>query len=71
MRRQNHPAVVIPLLVALFVAPHVTHAADVKSDKVIIEPARETAEWLLATQPEAAAAHLARWLGARAEFIRA
>ena len=35
------------------------------------EPAREAAEWQLEKHPEAAAAHLARWLGARADFIRA
>jgi len=45
--------------------------ADLERDAALIEPAREAAEWLLEKHPEAAAAHLARWLGARAEFIRA
>ena len=45
--------------------------ADLERDADLIEPAREAAEWLLATQPAAADAHLLRWLGARAEFIRA
>jgi ATP-dependent DNA helicase RecG len=45
--------------------------ADLERDADMIEPAREAAEWLLEKHPEAAAAHLARWLGARAEFIRA
>jgi ATP-dependent DNA helicase RecG len=45
--------------------------ADLERDADLIEPARETAEWLLAAHPEAAAAHLARWLGAKADFIRA
>jgi ATP-dependent DNA helicase RecG len=45
--------------------------ADLERDAELIEPAREAAEWLLEKHPEAAAAHLARWLGARADFIRA
>jgi ATP-dependent DNA helicase RecG len=45
--------------------------ADLERDADLIQPAQEAAEWLLATHPDAAAAHLARWLGARAEFIRA
>ena len=45
--------------------------ADLERDADLIEPAREAAEWMLATHPDAATAHLARWLGAKAEFIRA
>jgi ATP-dependent DNA helicase RecG len=45
--------------------------ADLERDADLIEPAREAAEWLLAAHPEAAAVHLARWLGAKADFIRA
>jgi ATP-dependent DNA helicase RecG len=45
--------------------------ADLERDAAMIEPAREAAEWLLAAHPQAAAAHLARWLGAKDEFIRA
>ncbi|HSV18301.1 MAG TPA: ATP-dependent DNA helicase RecG [Casimicrobiaceae bacterium] len=45
--------------------------ADLERDADLIEPAREAADWLLATHADDAAAHLARWLGARAEFIRA
>jgi len=45
--------------------------ADLERDADLIAPAQEAAEWLLATHPDAAAAHLSRWLGARAEFIRA
>ncbi len=36
-----------------------------------MEQAQETAEYLLAREPEAAQAHLVRWLGGRAEFIKA
>ena len=45
--------------------------ADLERDADLIEPAREAADWLLAAHPEAAAAHLGRWLGAKADFIRA
>ncbi len=45
--------------------------ADLERDADLIEPARDAAESLLASHPDAAAAHLARWLGAKAEFIRA
>ena len=45
--------------------------ADLERDADLIEPAREAADWLLATHADDAGAHLARWLGARAEFIRA
>jgi ATP-dependent DNA helicase RecG len=43
--------------------------ADLERDVALIEQARDTAEELLARAPEAAQAHLERWLGGRAEFI--
>jgi len=45
--------------------------ADLERDVALIEQARDDAEWLLEKEPAAAAAHLARWLGGREEFIRA
>jgi len=45
--------------------------ADLASDVALIEQARDAAEELLAREPAAAEAHLARWLGGRAEFIKA
>ena len=36
-----------------------------------VEQARDAADELIAKFPDAAQAHLARWLGGRAEFIRA
>ena len=45
--------------------------ADLERDVALIEQARDGAEELLAREPAAAAAHLERWLGGRAEFIRA
>jgi len=45
--------------------------ADLERDVALIEQARDVAEDLLAREPEAAAAHLERWLGGRADFIRA
>jgi ATP-dependent DNA helicase RecG len=45
--------------------------ADLASDVALIEQARDAAEELLAREPAAAQAHLARWLGGRAEFIKA
>jgi len=45
--------------------------ADLERDVALIEQARDAAEELLAREPAAAAAHLERWLGGRAEFIRA
>ena len=40
-------------------------------DVALIEQARDDAELLLQTDPAAAAAHLARWLGGKQEFIKA
>jgi ATP-dependent DNA helicase RecG len=45
--------------------------ADLERDVALIEQARDTAEDLLAHDPAAAQAHLVRWLGGRAEFIKA
>jgi ATP-dependent DNA helicase RecG len=43
--------------------------ADLERDVPLIEQARDVAEELLAREPEAAQAHLERWLGGRVEFI--
>jgi ATP-dependent DNA helicase RecG len=43
--------------------------ADLERDVALIEQARDMADDLLARDPEAAQAHLTRWLGGRAEFI--
>ncbi len=45
--------------------------ADLERDAALIEQARDTADELLRADPEAAAAHLDRWLGGREEFIKA
>jgi ATP-dependent DNA helicase RecG len=45
--------------------------ADLEADTGLIEQARDTADELLARFPDAAQAHLARWLGAKQEFIKA
>ena len=45
--------------------------ADLERDAALIEPAREAADELLAKEPAAAQAHLERWLGGKAEFIKA
>ena len=45
--------------------------ADLERDVALIEQARDFADELLASHPAAAQAHLARWLGGRAEFIKA
>ncbi|MCC6195276.1 MAG: ATP-dependent DNA helicase RecG [Burkholderiales bacterium] len=45
--------------------------ADLERDVALIEQARDAAEALLAKDPAAAQAHLERWLGGRAEFIKA
>ena len=45
--------------------------ADLERDVALIEQARDDAELLLEKEPAAAAAHLARWLGGREEFIKA
>ena len=45
--------------------------ADLERDVALIEQARDAADELLAKFPDAARAHLARWLGAKQEFIKA
>ena len=45
--------------------------ADLERDATLIEQARDAADDLLLREPAAAAAHVARWLGGKAEFFRA
>jgi len=45
--------------------------ADLEKDAALIEQARDAADELLQRDPTAAAAHLARWLGGKEEFIKA
>jgi ATP-dependent DNA helicase RecG len=45
--------------------------ADLERDVALIEQARDAAGELLQRDPAAAAAHLARWLGGKEEFIKA
>ena len=45
--------------------------ADLEKDSDLVEAARGTAEVLLRDSPEAAERHLERWLGGRADFLRA
>ncbi len=45
--------------------------ADLERDVALIEQARDAADALLAQDPAAARAHLERWLGGKAEFIKA
>ncbi|MEP6942820.1 MAG: ATP-dependent DNA helicase RecG [Betaproteobacteria bacterium] len=45
--------------------------ADLDRDVKIIEQARDAADELLRREPEAARAHLERWLGGRQEFFKA
>ena len=45
--------------------------ADLEKDQWLVEHARDLATSLLAQQPAVAEAHLARWLGAREDFLRA
>jgi ATP-dependent DNA helicase RecG len=45
--------------------------ADLREDTQLLEQARRAAERLLAKHPEAAQRHLARWRGARADFLKA
>jgi ATP-dependent DNA helicase RecG len=44
--------------------------ADLEKDQWLVERARNMALTLLAQQPEVAETHLARWLGAREDFLR-
>jgi ATP-dependent DNA helicase RecG len=45
--------------------------ADLKADLDLLEAARACAETLLREQPDAARAHVARWLGVRHELLKA
>jgi len=45
--------------------------ADLEHDEPLVEQAREVADELLARFPDAAAAHLDRWLGGRQDFFKA
>jgi ATP-dependent DNA helicase RecG len=45
--------------------------ADLERDVALIEQARDAADDLLARFPDAAAAHLARWLGGKQDFFKA
>ncbi len=45
--------------------------ADLQQDSALLQRARELAPRLLREQPEAARAHVVRWLGAKAEFLKA
>jgi ATP-dependent DNA helicase RecG len=45
--------------------------ASLEHDSWLIEPAREAAARLLAEFPEAVTQHLARWLGAREQYLKA
>lgn len=44
--------------------------ADLSADIDLLDAARDAAEMLLAQHPQAARAHLHRWLGARDEFLK-
>lgn len=45
--------------------------ADLEHDGWLIEPAREVAARLIAGYPDVVAQHLARWLGAREQYLKA
>jgi ATP-dependent DNA helicase RecG len=45
--------------------------ADLDADVDLLERARETAATLLRDEPDAARAHLRRWLGGRHELLKA
>jgi ATP-dependent DNA helicase RecG len=44
--------------------------ADLAVDGALVEAASRAADELLERDPERAAAHVARWLGVRAEYLR-
>jgi len=44
--------------------------ADLEADLDLLDAARSAAERLLSEQPDAARAHLARWLGAKHEYLK-
>ncbi|MEK7968460.1 ATP-dependent DNA helicase RecG, partial [Burkholderia contaminans] len=45
--------------------------ANLETDGWLIEPAREAATRLIAAYPEIVTQHLARWLGAREQYLKA
>jgi ATP-dependent DNA helicase RecG len=45
--------------------------ADLNRDLDLLDAARDCAETLLRDEPDRARAHLARWLGAKHEYLRA
>jgi len=45
--------------------------ASLENDGWLIEPAREAAQHLLDAFPDAVTQHLARWLGAREQYLKA
>ena len=45
--------------------------ADLERDAALIEQARDAADELLTKDSEAARLHMARWLGGKAEFVKA
>ena len=45
--------------------------ADLNEDSALLQHARSVAPSLLVNQPTVAAAHVQRWLGGRAEFLKA
>jgi ATP-dependent DNA helicase RecG len=45
--------------------------ADLAEDTPLLQRAREAAGWLLTHDPAAAAAHVARWLDTRADYLKA
>jgi ATP-dependent DNA helicase RecG len=45
--------------------------ADLAADAELLERARAVAPRLLAEHPDAAAAHVQRWLGTKAEYLKA
>ena len=45
--------------------------ADLQQDAPLVEQARDAAAWLLSDAPDAAQAHLDRWLGVREAFLNA
>jgi ATP-dependent DNA helicase RecG len=44
--------------------------ADLTLDAAIVEQAHEAAEIMLRDHPDLAQAHLARWLGARQDYLK-
>jgi ATP-dependent DNA helicase RecG len=45
--------------------------ADLATDGHLLQWARETAPWMLEHHPRQAEAHIARWLGSKAEYLKA